>query len=142
HHNIGVPLAVTELFYSQHGVPIDEDKTWDYDQRFALQTAEAPDRYYIKENYTTIKANFEREPRYYAHIAFDGGAWYGGGILNPNSMQYIQAKRGDISGAFELARANLTGYWPKKLVHYLTSINTSNGNVTITNYRLPRLRLA
>ncbi len=142
HSNIGVPLAITEMFYSQNGVPINEDRTWAYNERFDLKVADKADRYYIKEGYSTIKANFNREKRYYAGIGFDGGAWYGAGIFNPEAMLYVQARKGGNSGTIEYMRANLTGYWPKKLVHYLSSINPTNGNLTISQYHMPRLRLA
>ncbi|MVT10357.1 RagB/SusD family nutrient uptake outer membrane protein [Chitinophaga tropicalis] len=139
--NIAVPLAITELFYTKNGIPVTEDKTWDYDNRFNLQIADRVDKYYLKEGYTTIRANFDREARYYADIAFDGGIWYGGGALNQDATMYVAAKRGDIGGITEFGRANVTGYWAKKLVHYQTAVN-SNGSLSINNYRLPRIRLA
>ncbi len=139
--NISVPLAIAELFYSKNGVPIEEDKTWSYTDRFQFQTVDRVYRYYLREGYTTIKSNFDREPRYYADIAFDGGTWYGGGVLNQDAMLYVAAKKGDIGGIQEYHRANLTGYWAKKLVHYLTAI-TSSGGISINGYRLPKIRLA
>ncbi|MFD2968715.1 RagB/SusD family nutrient uptake outer membrane protein [Sphingobacterium bambusae] len=142
HGNVGVPLAVAELYYTQNGVPLEEDNTFDYNQRYNLKIADRVDRFYIRENYTTVSANFNREPRYYASIGFDGGAWYGGGVLDPNAMLYVQARKGGNSGVLEYGRANLTGFWPKKLVNFLTSIDPNSGNVTINNYRMPRLRLS
>ena len=35
--NLGVSLGLTNSFYTKHGVPIEEDKTWDYANRFEVQ---------------------------------------------------------------------------------------------------------
>jgi starch-binding outer membrane protein, SusD/RagB family len=139
--NLSVPLAVAELFYTKNGVPMEEDKSWDYANRFTMQTADRFDKYYIKEGYNTAKANFNREARYYASIAFDGGTWFGGGVLDQESMLYVGARKDGISGVQEYLRANVTGYWPKKLAHYQTAI-TSSGGLSVVGYRMPRMRLA
>src|SRR5690606_29804188 len=74
---MSVPFSIVELFYTENGVPIEEDNTWDHANRYELKIAEAKDRNYIKEGYTTAKLNFDREPRFYADLGFDGGRWYG-----------------------------------------------------------------
>src|SRR3546814_12849140 len=33
------PLKIAEMYYTHHGVPINEDKTWDYANRYSLRTA-------------------------------------------------------------------------------------------------------
>ena len=70
--NLAVPLKIADLFYTKNGVPITEDKTWNYDDRFELRKATANDKYFIKEGYTTANLNFDREVRYYASLGFDG----------------------------------------------------------------------
>ncbi len=35
--NFSVPVSQSEIFYSKNGVPINEDKTWDYVNRYQLQ---------------------------------------------------------------------------------------------------------
>ena len=59
--NLAVPLKIADLFYTKNGVPITEDKTWNYDDRFELRKATANDKYFIKEGYTTANLNFDRE---------------------------------------------------------------------------------
>lgn len=71
------PLKIAEMFYTQHGVPINEDKTWNYNGRYDLRTAEDTDRLYIRNGFTTAYLNFDREPRFYADLGFDGGIWQG-----------------------------------------------------------------
>ncbi|SKA48180.1 Starch-binding associating with outer membrane [Chitinophaga eiseniae] len=135
-----VPMFTTDLFYTNNGVPVNEDKNWDYAHRFDLQTGDDASKYYIKSGYVTVKNNFARESRYYANIGFDGGIWFGNGVTDPNNALYIEAK-GPTSkaGPKDRVRINVLAAWPKKLVNYLTVFNEG---VQQTAYRLPRIRLA
>lgn len=135
-----VPMFTTDLFYTDKGVPINEDKTWDYAGRYNLQAGTNASRYYIKSGYTTIKNNFNREVRYYANIGFDGGVWYGNGVTDQNNPLYIEAKGPDSkAGPKDRVRINMLAIWPKKLVSYLTVFNDG---VQQEAFRLPRMRLA
>src|SRR5690606_16678475 len=67
-------LRMAELFYTENGVPIDEDKTWDYGNRYELRTTTSADTG-MQPNYRTVGLHFDREPRFYASIAFDGATW-------------------------------------------------------------------
>lgn len=115
--NFSVPISESELFYSKNGVPINEDKTWDYIGRYQLKVGDEAHKYYIKQDYTTVKGNFEREPRYYSSVSFDGATWFGSGNTNDNNPNYVNAVNGYASPPDRL-RYNATGYWAKKLVHY------------------------
>jgi hypothetical protein len=135
-----VPISEQELFYTNHGVPINEDKTWDYANRYDLRTSQDADRFYIGNGYETVKAHFDREPRFYADIAFDGGIWFGNGLTNQESLYYVQGRgSGAFAGPTDNIRINITGYWPKKLVNYLT---VYDDGYTIADYRMPMIRLA
>jgi len=136
-----VPIAEQELFYTNNGLPIEEDKTWDYRNRYTLQTAGTADQYYVHNGYETVKAHFKREPRFYASIAFDGGVWYGNGQLgDPANANYVQA-RGTTSfaGPKDGAHTNISGYWPKKLVSYLT---VYNDRLSYEDFHFPLMRLS
>jgi hypothetical protein len=136
-----VPIGEQELFYTDKGLPIQEDKTWNYRNRYNLKTAASADRFYIHDGYETVNAHFNREPRFYASIAFDGGVWYGNGVLqNPGNALYVQA-RGITSyaGPKNTTHLNVSGYWPKKLVSYLTTYDV---NMTWDNYHTPLIRLS
>jgi len=113
--NFSVPLAESELFYTNNGVPIYEDKTWDYPNRFKLQQGDSAHVYYIKKGYTCPKGNFNRENRYYTDVAFDGSIWYGAGNTDDNNPNYVNAVNG-FAAAPDALRINVTGYWAKKLV--------------------------
>lgn len=138
---LAVPIAQQELFYTKNGVPINEDKTWDYNNRYTLKTGDDSHKYYIHNGYTTVKGHFDRETRFYADVAFDGGVWYGNGRLqNPGDALYVQARGSDsYAGPKDASKTNITGYWPKKLVNYLTVYDE---NMTWADYRMPLIRLA
>lgn len=138
------PIATQELFYTANGVPIGEDKDWDYTGRNTLKTGDGASRYYIKEGYETIKGHFDREPRFYADLAFDGGVWFGNGRIaqdDPKNPLYsVQARGSDgLAGPKDRIRLNITGYWPKKLVSYLS---VYDDGFQQSDFRLPIIRLA
>lgn len=129
---LAAPIAMAELFYTKDGVPINEDKTWNYSERYTLRTGDAANKYYIHQGYQTISMHFDREPRFYADLAFDGGVWYGYGVTDMNSLQYVVST--------SRARSNLTGYWAKKLVPYTTSF--SGSRLSQSSYNPPVMRLS
>lgn len=138
------PISTQELFYTANGVPINEDKDWDYANRNTLKTGDNASRYYIKEGYETIKAHFAREPRFYADLAFDGGIWFGNGRYNQDDESFplynVQSRgSSDLGGPKDRIRLNITGYWPKKLVNYQSIYDQ---NFTQVPFRLPLVRLA
>lgn len=134
-----VPIGEAELFYTNNGVPIQEDKAWDFADRYGLQKGDSTDKYYIKQGYETAKLNFDRAPRFYADLGFDGGTWFGNGTLNDNNSLYVQAKASQPAGVRDASRNNITGYFPKKLVHYQSVFLQST---TTFNYYWPMMRLS
>jgi len=135
-----VPISTAELFYSDKGVPINEDNGWDYANRYDLQVGNDAAGFYVKSGYTTIKAHFNREPRFYANIGFDGGIWFGNGVLDQYNARYVQARGSSaLAGPKDIQKRNITGYWPKKLANYLTVFD--NG-IQWIDYRMPIMRLA
>ncbi len=137
-------LACAELFYSSNGVPISEDKEWiesgQYSDRYSTQTATEDDRLYIKPGYTTAKLNFNREPRFYGSLGFDGSSWFGNGRRDVNSMYYIESKRGNLAGRRSSDLYSITGYFAKKLVNYRSEVPES-GSVVYEEYPFPIIRL-
>lgn len=139
--NLAVPIKITDVFYSDRGVPITEDSQWDYAGRFSLKTATENDRFYLRQGYTTASLNFNREPRYYADLAFDGSIWYGQGKFDDKDTWYISAKKGQSASTIANNSHNVTGIWPKKLVYYTNVIGDGN-TYTRINYPWPVIRLA
>src|SRR5690606_11288672 len=87
-----VTMKMMEKFYSQNGVPIDEDITWDYTGRYNLRVATKDDRFYIKQGETTAAVNFDREPRFYGSVGFDRGVWFGQGRYTPEDPFWLKLK--------------------------------------------------
>ncbi len=136
------PLKIAEMFYTRNGVPISEDKTLDFTDKYSLRTANRNERFYIKEGFTTARINFDREPRFYADLGFDGGVWYkydSPGNTDENAL-WVQAKSTDIAGANNYGWYNETGYFVKKVVDW-NMITGSNG-VTYRDYPWPQIRMA
>lgn len=137
------PLHIAEMFYSNKGVPIEEDKTYDYENRFIrIRTATAQEKYYIKENMSTVQLHFDREPRFYASLGFDGGIWYGNGLFDDNKTWFIEGKAGQRGAQLGASLYSITGYWPKKLVNYKNDFGSNSDSYTTINYPWPVIRLA
>ncbi|TCS90270.1 putative outer membrane starch-binding protein [Anseongella ginsenosidimutans] len=134
-------MRMAELFYSENGVPISEDKTWDYANRYALKIASSEDRFNLKEGYETVALHFDREPRFYADLAFDGAIWYGQGKYDDTQPWHVEAKMDQTSARKGVGRYSITGYFPKKLVNWNFIIQDAQ-DLSIEEYPWPIMRLA
>lgn len=137
----GSTINMAYLFYSENGVPIDEDVTWEYNERLNLRTATSDDRYRIKPGYTTVGLHFDREPRFYGTLGFDGGIWYGSGKYDDADLYWLEMRSGQFLGKTEAGWHPYAGYFVKKLNNY-TNTATNRTTFTSTNYAWPILRLA
>ncbi|GAB3012051.1 RagB/SusD family nutrient uptake outer membrane protein [Niabella terrae] len=138
--NFSVPLKIADLFYTSNGIPLEEDKTWTNVNRLELRTGTDEYQFYIKKGYTTARLNFDREPRYYADLGFDGGIWYGQGKFVDTDTWYVSAKKGEPASKVTNNSFNVTGIWPKKLVNYVNVIQETS--YSRENYPWPEMRLA
>lgn len=127
-------FKMAELFYTNNGVPIDEDKTWDYANRFNLRIATNKDSS-LQNGYTTVGLHFDREPRFYADMGFDGAKLFMG-----NGTWDLQTKRGQISGMRQSIYYSITGYLAKKLINWKLIMSQVTG-ANIEPYPWPIVRL-
>lgn len=139
---------IAEQFYSNHGVPINEDIYYNYEERYNLITVTDDHYYYIKEGVITAVLNTYREPRFYACLGFDGGYWFGNGrtkdvgVGNDSETPWVvNAKNGETSGKISDIRYSRTGYFVKKSVSAETATSTA-GIITVNRYTYPIMRLA
>lgn len=139
--DINVSMNIAKMFYSKNGVPMDEDKTLDFTNPEALRTATETERYKIQPGYTTARLNFDREPRFYADLGFDGGKWYGAGNFDQENSWHLEARRGQYS-SFDPdgSRNSVTGYYPKKPISFLSYMEL--GGSHMENYPWPVIRLS
>jgi hypothetical protein len=128
------PMKMAELFYTKNGVPIEEDKTWDYANRFKLRTVTAQDAG-MQNGYQTVGLHFEREPRFYADMAFDGSTWF-----MKNGTFNIQSESGEYTGKKQSRLYSITGYFTKKLVNW--NLVYTSTNTTVESYPWPVMRLS
>lgn len=138
-NNFAVPLKIVDQFYTKNGVPVREDKTWDYNSRFTPKIAGTDQLYYLQVGEATAGMFFDREPRLYASIGFDRGIWFGQGNSSETG-QAPHARSGEYSGNQISHSWNVTGMWPKKVLHWLT-VCSGTTTVTYTRYPFPVFRL-
>jgi hypothetical protein len=140
---LAAPMKIVDLFYTKNGVPMNEDKTLNFTVKNELRTATRDERFAISEGYQTARVNFDREPRFYADLGFDGGTWYmianNPGVGDEGTF-YMQAKYTQPGNSGAEGYYNETGYFIKKLVEAnLTNSSTAN---TVKPYDWPEIRLA
>jgi hypothetical protein len=134
-------LDVAERFYSDHGLPIEEDNTYDYENRY--QTAPAPTtghENFVTPGFETAKLHFNRETRFYASLTFDGSVLFGNGALEQDVAANIEMKKGNAGGMIASEKYSITGYLPKKLVNVESSVDITTW--TSHRYTFPYIRLA
>lgn len=112
-------MKMVEMFYTENGLPIDQDLAWvGSGNPYALSEETDP-------NYTDVVAMNEpmlnlhrqREPRFYANIAADRCYWRLGTSENNNYL--VKTYQGEDFGLQEtrlnaLTAQNITGYYLKK----------------------------
>ncbi len=146
HHNrarkaMSPTLESAQMFYTKNGVPIEEDTTLDYSDILQLRTAgsDPEESLNIKEGYTTSILNFDREPRFYASLGFDGAVFYKFDSGSDDTRWFIEGKYQDIAGSSDAFDFNVTGYYIKKLVNWE---QTFGGGTMYKEYAWPELRLS
>lgn len=114
---LGADFRMLEMYYTKNGVPIEEDKTFDFDNRMQLTTI-PDDNYhqgYMQAGESTVKLSLNREPRFYAWLAVDRGIWRTHDIANDLKMRYNEFPGG--RGAQHTTDFYWTGVGVKKFVH-------------------------
>jgi hypothetical protein len=139
-------MTAAEMFYSENGVPIEEDTNYNYENRYAPSVARGQS-FYISEGFETANLNQHREPRFYANLGFDGGLWFGNGRYKDVGMGtatetpwVVNAKFGQVSGKTSSIRYSATGYFAKKYSHFETA--TTSTSVSFVRIAFPIMRLA
>jgi hypothetical protein len=136
------PLRIAEMFYSENGVPIDEDVKYDFANRYKVAAADDAHQHYVRPGFQTGKLNLNREPRFYASLGFDGGVWFGHGVKSDDNALIMRGKKGEIAGLVDFDKWSQSGYLAKKLVYYENVQSTSGFSYTIRSYPFPVVRLA
>lgn len=137
------PLKMAKLFYSENGVPINEDASLNFSNIDELRIATNEERFNIEEGFTTARINFDREPRFYASLGFDGAIWYkyDSPSQSDDGAWVLHAKFTEPAGATHAFHTNETGYFIKKLVDW-NQVTRKTGGASYKTYAWPQVRLA
>ncbi|MDR2038200.1 MAG: RagB/SusD family nutrient uptake outer membrane protein [Bacteroidales bacterium] len=145
YNHIQAPLKIAEMFYTNHGLPIENDLAWSNVDPYALRNGGNTERWYIRKDYTTVELNFNREPRFYAWMGFDGGIWYGHKAETndpiPGDLFWISCRAGQPQQKKGYDWGPVTGYYLKKVIHH-ENRQTGATAYDRVNYPWPMIRLA
>lgn len=135
-------LKMAELFYSNNGVPIEEDQDYAYDDRMSLTFVPQNQTTFMQPGYRTIGLHLNRESRFYGSLGVDGGWWFGLGRTNENDQWPLDFKAKSMTGGMiGNQRFTTTGYYIKKLSNYLSAF-TGKDTYVGKRFDFPLFRLA
>ncbi|TKC59134.1 RagB/SusD family nutrient uptake outer membrane protein [Pedobacter hiemivivus] len=135
-------LEIANLFYTDKGVPMNEDKTFNYSGRYDMRTASHEERFNLIEGYESASIQYNREPRFYADLGFDGGVWYmnNSRSASDENTWVVKAKTGQPQSRIGESNVSITGLWAKKLVNWKFVI--TERDATYEAYPWPEMRLS
>ena len=143
---IGVPLKIAEQFYSKNGLPIGFDRQRQGLDEYELREGDKNHAYYLEEGYTTVQLNFDREPRFYSSLGFDGGKWVGAlanyNDLQPENIFTVENRMGKALAKSSSETGPVTGYYPKKMYPYRNRMGANGSQLSSYWYPWPMIRLA
>ncbi|GHT02592.1 hypothetical protein FACS189440_05720 [Bacteroidia bacterium] len=134
-------IQITNFYYTKNGVPITEDKTWlSGMSKTDILPITAEYKYNLAEGYDIAAMHFDREPRFYANLAFDGSIWYMENSANETQWT-VKSRIGQQQSRYGADYFSVTGYWPKKLVNWKYVISDNNER-KVVDYPWPEMRLS
>lgn len=124
-------MKMVEMYYTVNGLPIDQDKTWDYTGRYQMNR-ESDSKYtdVIPLGTDVLGLHLRREPRFYACIAADRCFWRLGKDEMPIIRNYVvEARQGEKFGTTYTTiqsnnPQNINGYYLKKFLY--SNLNSKN----------------
>lgn len=137
---LSATLKIAEQYYTKNGVPIDEDTEWEYAERYEVRRDTGTwHSDYIDPGETTAKLNYYREPRFYAHLAFDRSLfeYYSN---TGSATRVIKNRSGDSHGVVFSDCHIVTGYFIKKLVSFRSTTAATNRQAYV--YVIPVIRMS
>ena len=122
---IGPTLTAVEMFYSKNGIPLEQDPSFDWENRFK-----------IAEGDSTIQLHRNREPRFYACIGYDRGPYE----INEDTLT-LYMKYGEKFGCKNLNQDHFYGgYAVKKGLNPVNKVTNTTYSKEL--YPIPLIRLA
>lgn len=135
---LSVALSFINKFYTNKGIPTEEDPDWSGKNLYALREPVGGELDYITA--TNPEFNFDREPRFYAAIGFNRGTWYGNGSVGttPHTLRAYIGEEANLQG--DAVYMSTTGIFAKKMNNMKNE--TLRAGTSIQNYPFPVMRLA
>lgn len=139
-------MKMVEMFYTENGLPIDQDQKWGYANRYKMsQETSVLYANVVPLKTDVLRLHLRREPRFYANIAADRTYWIRGplGGFQDNNL-LVDAYKGEVFGSqYNTIQSdnyqNINGYWIKKFMH--SSLPT-RGYKDDLNETFPVMRMA
>lgn len=139
-------MKMVEMYYTENGLPIDMDNTWNYSGRYTMsQEASGDYNTVVPLNQDVLQLHLRREPRFYACIAADRTYWQRGpsDSYDDNNL-LVEAYKGEYFGSqFDIITStgyqNINGYWCKK---HLDSDKHTYSYAQSQDHTMPLMRLA
>lgn len=144
-------MKMVEMYYTENGLPIDEDPAWNGGaDKYGFGATFDAQKYQnvIPEGERILNLHLNREPRFYANIAFDRGYWMGKIRSSDNGYQVIEARKGERWGtdysSLQLdQQQNRTGYWLTKFIYMdLTVDGYTSQAISQGDAAMPLIRMA
>ena len=134
YNGVAPTLSMVEQFYTENGLPIDKDPTYNYATRYEIGNAPAGG--------TTLNLNLKREPRFNAWIAYQNSNYEV--IRGSANFIKVSFRKNDPYGiASRTNNYSPTGYLNKKGVSPLfVQSQTTDPNPISERYSWPVVRLA
>lgn len=113
---IAPSIKMVEMYYTEHGLPIEADKDWNYAGRYQMGKEVNPQyNNVVALNENVLNLHLRREPRFYASIAADRCIWHSG----TNNLLVLPYRKERFGTSLDIisnsSPQNLTGYWLKKM---------------------------
>lgn len=139
-------IKMAELYYSQNGVPIEEDVNWQsnlwYENRFKIrpEASTGNEIYYVQKDQKTVYLHYNRESRFYASLGFDKGVYFGNSYYAfPSTVKYCDFFNYGVSGKSASTNYSLTGYSVKKMHSFKNAQAASSTSVEYFPFPVYRL---
>ncbi len=130
-------MNIVESYYTENGLPIDEDITFDYENRYGMTTVGYANATEAQTGQQTAILHLNREPRFYSSIGFDRG--YNRAY---SDLFGLKIRKGETPGGRQGYSNDylVTGYLLKKYSH-MDSQGLDYGN-SLIKYPWPIIRMA
>lgn len=129
-------LNVVETYYTNNGLPINEDLTYNYDGRYNVVSVTSANQLEAQVGQQTVRLHLNREPRFYASIGFDRGYSRSYGVKLNLKMRKNETPGGRQGSSNDYL---VTGYAVTKYTHPLSD---GSNYAKLIAYPWPLIRMA